>query len=143
MSNRSSPVRASSAASSAVSRSTSTVASPRSARAPATCRLRGLRRPGRVAPIVSRGGRPDLAGDALEAVDAPTLLLVGGEDHQVLALNRAAQRRLRVASRLEIVPGAGHLFEEPGALDAVARLAADWFVAHLGRRSAAAGPSDR
>jgi pimeloyl-ACP methyl ester carboxylesterase len=89
------------------------------------------RRPDRVAAVVSRGGRPDLAGDVLARVTAPTLLIVGGCDTDVLRLNRLAQTRLGGESRLEIVPGAGHLFEEPGALDRVAALARDWFVAHL------------
>ena len=90
----------------------------------------------RVAAVVSRGGRPDLAGPALARVLAPTLLIVGGADTNVLALNRRAAARLAAEHRLEVVPGAGHLFEEPGALDAVARLAAAWFAAHLGRRPA-------
>ena len=81
--------------------------------------------------VVSRGGRPDLAGDALDEVRAPTLLIVGGHDREVLALNQRAVERLRAPTRLEIVPGATHLFEEPGALEAVARLARDWFVEHL------------
>ena len=81
--------------------------------------------------IVSRGGRPDLAGPRLVAVDAPTLLIVGGADTQVLALNRQAAERLRCPYRLEIVPGATHLFEEPGALDTVAELARDWFTQYL------------
>jgi putative phosphoribosyl transferase len=85
-----------------------------------------------VASIVSRGGRPDLAGDALEVVTAPTLLIVGGADRQVLELNRRAQAHLRCETRLEIVPGATHLFEEPGALERVAELAAAWFTDHLG-----------
>jgi putative phosphoribosyl transferase len=85
-----------------------------------------------VAAVVSRGGRPDLAGRALEQVTVPTLLVVGGADLQVLALNRQAAGRLAAEHRLEVVPGAGHLFEEPGALEEVARLAADWFSAHLG-----------
>jgi pimeloyl-ACP methyl ester carboxylesterase len=81
---------------------------------------------------VSRGGRPDLAGAALERVRAPTLLIVGGEDRQVIELNRQALRALAAAEKeLVIVPGAGHLFEEPGALDEVARLAADWFARYL------------
>lgn len=84
-----------------------------------------------VAAVVSRGGRPDLAGAALEDVRAPTLLVVGGADATVLALNRAAARRLRCAHRLEIVPGATHLFEEPGALEQVVALAADWFETHF------------
>lgn len=77
--------------------------------------------------VVSRGGRPDLAAGALEAVTAPTLLIVGGRDRQVLALNEGALARLRCEKRLEIVPGATHLFEEPGALEEVARLAGEWF----------------
>jgi putative phosphoribosyl transferase len=84
-----------------------------------------------VAAIVSRGGRPDLAGPALEKVTAPTLLIVGGADLEVLELNRRAQRALPGESRLEVVPGATHLFEEPGALERVAALAAGWFHAHL------------
>ena len=81
--------------------------------------------------IVSRGGRPDLAADALELVMAPTLLIVGGRDLEVLALNREAQRRLSGESRLEVVPGSGHLVEEPGALERVAELAASWISDHL------------
>ncbi|HWP29429.1 MAG TPA: alpha/beta fold hydrolase, partial [Chloroflexota bacterium] len=89
-------------------------------------------RPAVVDAIVSRGGRPDLAGQALRRVRAPTLLIVGGRDTVVLQLNQAALRELGAAeTRLVIVPGAGHLFEEPGALDEVARLAADWFMQHL------------
>ena len=87
----------------------------------------------RVAAVVSRGGRPDLAGDALERVTSPTLLIVGGADHQVLELNREAQARMRSETRLEVVPGATHLFEERGTLERVAELAADWFVRHLER----------
>lgn len=89
------------------------------------------RRPGEVASVVSRGGRPDLAGDMLTHVRAPTLLIVGGDDTQVLALNRAAQAQMTCENRLDIVPGATHLFEEPGALEEVARLAADWFTSHV------------
>lgn len=81
--------------------------------------------------VVSRGGRPDLAGPALAEVRAPTLLIVGGDDQQVLALNRRALAQLPCEGRLEIVPGATHLFEEPGALEKVASLAAKWFVRHL------------
>lgn len=77
--------------------------------------------------IVSRGGRPDLAGDALERVTAPVLLVVGGRDLSVIELNRAAARRMITDARLEIVEKAGHLFEEPGALDTVAELAVSWF----------------
>jgi putative phosphoribosyl transferase len=82
--------------------------------------------------VVSRGGRPDLAGPMLGSVAAPTLLIVGSRDPQVLELNRAAAARLGGPHRVEVVPGAGHLFEEPGTLDAVADLAADWFRTHLG-----------
>lgn len=81
--------------------------------------------------VVSRGGRPDLAGSALAEVRAPTLLIVGGRDQEVLALNRHAQAQLACEARLEIVPGATHLFEEPGTLEQVAALAARWFVRHL------------
>jgi len=81
--------------------------------------------------IVSRGGRPDLADTALPQVRAPTLLIVGGEDHAVIRLNRAAYDRLRCEKQLIIVPGATHLFEEPGTLEEVARLARDWFAQHL------------
>ena len=81
---------------------------------------------------MSRGGRPDLAGDALPRVEAPTLLIVGGEDLEVLELNREACDRLSCEKKLEVVPRASHLFEEPGTLEAVARLAGDWFVKHLG-----------
>lgn len=81
--------------------------------------------------VVSRGGRPDLAGPALAAVRAPTLLIVGGHDHAVVELNEAAARELRCPHRLAIVPGATHLFEEPGALEQVAALARDWFLEHL------------
>jgi putative phosphoribosyl transferase len=84
-----------------------------------------------VAAVVSRGGRPDLAGDALDRVRVPVLLIVGGADHVVLDLNRAALDRLAGPKRLEIVPGATHLFEEPGTLKAVIDLAGDWFEAHL------------
>jgi putative phosphoribosyl transferase len=83
-----------------------------------------------VAAVVSRGGRPDLAGDRLGHVTAPTLLIVGGADTVVLELNREAQQHLRCESQLTVVPGATHLFEEPGTLESVASLAADWFVDH-------------
>lgn len=82
--------------------------------------------------VVSRGGRPDLAGDALTAVTAPTLLIVGGRDDQVIELNRRAMRQMSAPVVLEIVPGATHLFEEPGTLDEVIRLAIAWYGAHLG-----------
>jgi dienelactone hydrolase len=88
-------------------------------------------RPERVAAVVSRGGRPDLAGDALPRVRAPTLLIVGGLDTEVIRLNRQAQARLGGESRLVVVPGAGHLFEEPGTLEQVAALARDWFLRYL------------
>jgi len=88
-------------------------------------------RPAAVAAVVSRGGRPDLAGRALRGVRAPTLLIVGGADHQVIELNRQAYDQLSCERHLEIVPGATHLFEEPGALDEVARLASAWFTHHL------------
>ena len=91
-------------------------------------------RPSRVAAVVSRGGRPDLAAAALARVEAPTLLIVGGADVDVLELNRAAMRQLKCNKRLEVVPGATHLFDEPGALDSVAELAAAWFENHLVRR---------
>ena len=88
-------------------------------------------RPDVVGAVVSRGGRPDLAGAALIHVRAPTLLIVGENDGQVIELNRAALAQLRCEKQLMIVPGATHLFEEPGALDEVARLACDWFQRHL------------
>lgn len=88
-------------------------------------------RPDAVEAVVSRGGRPDLAGDALPRVTAPTLLVVGGRDGVVLRLNREAFDVLPYDKRLEIVPDATHLFEEPGALERVAALARDWFAAHL------------
>jgi len=81
--------------------------------------------------IVSRGGRPDLADTALPQVRAPTLLIIGGEDHAVIRLNHAAYDQLRCEKQLIIVPGATHLFEEPGTLEEVARLARDWFTQHL------------
>ena len=88
-------------------------------------------RPDAVGAVVSRGGRPDLAGSALPRVRAPTLLIVGGDDRQVIELNRAAIAQLRCEKQLVIVPAATHLFEEPGALDEVARLARDWFQRYL------------
>src|SRR5688572_21953397 len=88
-------------------------------------------RPRRVGAVVSRGGRPDLAAAALPRVTAPTLLIVGGRDPEVLRLNQQAQELLAADTRLEVVPGATHLFEEPGALEQVATLARDWFVLHL------------
>jgi pimeloyl-ACP methyl ester carboxylesterase len=88
-------------------------------------------RPDAVGAVVSRGGRPDLASAALTRVRAPTLLIVGGNDVQVIQLNREALAQLRCEKQLMIVPGATHLFEEPGALDEVARLARDWLQRHL------------
>jgi putative phosphoribosyl transferase len=93
--------------------------------------LAAVERPRVVRTVVSRGGRPDLAGEALRLVQAPTLLIVGGRDATVLALNQQALREIPAEKRLEIVPGATHLFEEPGALEEVARLAGDWFERHL------------
>jgi putative phosphoribosyl transferase len=88
-------------------------------------------RPERVRAVVSRGGRPDLTGDDLAAVTAPTLLIVGGDDPVVIELNEQAQQHLRCETRLEIVEGASHLFEEPGKLERVTELARHWFVGHL------------
>ncbi|MEV5509680.1 phosphoribosyltransferase family protein [Streptomyces orinoci] len=93
---------------------------------------------GEIAAVVSRGGRPDLAMDRLPDVGSPTLLIVGGQDETVLDLNRQAAARLRCEHRLEVVPGATHLFEEPGALEAVSGLARDWFLGHLLPAAAAA-----
>ena len=87
-------------------------------------------RPSWVSAVVSRGGRPDLAGAALPNVRAPTLLIVGERDTQVIDLNKQAQAQMQVVNRLEIVPGATHLFEEPGTLDVAAALARDWFLAY-------------
>src|SRR5438874_2590736 len=91
-----------------------------------------------VGAVVSRGGRPDLAGDALPKVQAPTLLIVGGNDDIVIELNEIARDQMRCEVKLELIPGATHLFEEPGALEKVAKLASEWFVSHLGGE---AGPS--
>ena len=88
-------------------------------------------RPHIVSAVISRGGRPDLAGYALPKVQAPTLLIVGGDDEPVVELNRAAMRRMRAPVRLEIVPGATHVFEEPGALERVSQLALEWCTRHL------------
>jgi dienelactone hydrolase len=90
-------------------------------------------RPQAVGAVISRGGRPDLAGDALPRVQAPTLLIVGGADEQVIALNRQAMCRMRAPVTLDIVPGATHLFEEPGTLEEVSRLALGWCRRHLPR----------
>lgn len=92
-------------------------------------------RPDLVAAVVSRGGRPDLAGAALGGVRAPVLLLVGGADQHVLRLNEAAAQQLTGVCRLHVIPGASHLFEEPGALEAVAAAARDWFLAMRGPKS--------
>lgn len=107
--------------------------------------------PEAIAAVVSRGGRPDLAGEALERVCAPTLLIVGGRDPGVLLLNRRAAFRLRCPQRLEVIPGASHLFAEPGSLDAVAVQARDWYLRWLhptlvgaaDRSSVPGGPSLR
>ena len=97
-----------------------------------------IQRPDRVGAVVSRGGRPDLAGAALPAVRAPTLLIVGGDDGPVIGMNEEALERLGTrVKKLVIVPGATHLFEEPGKLEEVARLAADWFTRHLDLSAAA------
>jgi putative phosphoribosyl transferase len=96
-------------------------------------------RPDRVRAVVSRGGRPDLAGAALRRVTAPKLLIVGGRDTEVLRLNERARAALAGASRLEIVPSSGHLFEEPGALERVAALARDWFLRHLAAAAETSG----
>jgi len=102
-------------------------------RPPAAAALWAAAEPGAdIAAVVSRGGRPDLARPRLAAVTAPRLLIVGGEDDVVLDLNRRAQALLRCENHLAVVPGATHLFEEPGTLDAAA-LARDWFITHLAR----------
>ena len=97
-------------------------------------------RPETISAVVSRGGRPDLAGDALPRVKAPTLLIVGGNDEPVIEMNRAAMRQMRAHVELEIVPGATHLFEEPGTIEQVERLAADWFTRYLRRPAAGQQP---
>jgi len=94
--------------------------------------------PARIGAVVSRGGRPDLAAEALLQVKAPTLLIVGDLDHEVIELNRAALRMLQCEARLEIVPGATHLFEEPGALEMVVGLATHWLTSHLGNEKRSA-----
>ena len=88
-------------------------------------------RPAIVKAVVSRGGRPDLAGEALTRVQAPTRLIVGGDDEPVIEMNQDAMRRIRALVDLEVVPGATHLFEEPGTLERVMRLASDWFARYL------------
>ena len=90
-----------------------------------------------VGAVVSRGGRPDLAGVALPRVQAPTLLIVSGNDDIVIELNEMARDQIRCEVKLEIISGATHLFEEPGALEQVAKLASDWFVDHIGGKTAA------
>ncbi len=92
-------------------------------------------RPEGVRAVVSRGGRPDLAGPALPRVKAPTLLIVGELDYPVIEMNREAMAQMRAEVKLEIVPGATHLFEEPGKLDRVAQLARNWSLQHLGKRA--------
>ncbi|SEF91950.1 Dienelactone hydrolase family protein [Nonomuraea solani] len=93
--------------------------------------IAAARRPDQVRAVVSRGGRPDLAGDFLPGVRQPTLLIVGGDDPVVIDLNRQAMERMTAEVRLEIVPGASHLFAEPGTLEQVSRLATAWFAEHL------------
>jgi len=100
-------------------------------------------RPAAIGAVVSRGGRPDLAGPYLPRVRAPTLLLVGGNDFQVIELNRAALAQLRCEKELVIIPGATHLFEEPGALGQVAQLAREWLQKHLVQEEASAARADR
>lgn len=89
--------------------------------------------PDEIGAVVSRGGRPDLAGDALAKVKSPTLLIVGGEDRVVIELNEQARAQMKCECKIDIVPGATHLFEEPGALEKVAKLASDWFLNHIDR----------
>jgi pimeloyl-ACP methyl ester carboxylesterase len=100
-------------------------------------------RPGITRAVISRGGRPDLADEALPNVQAPTLLIVGGNDQPVIAMNQEAMRRMRAPVELVIVPGATHLFEEHGALEEVARLAADWCRRHLNEEAASRTPRAR
>jgi pimeloyl-ACP methyl ester carboxylesterase len=97
--------------------------------------MASIRRPGEIRVIVSRGGRPDLAGPALREVTAPTLLIVGGADYPVIELNQEAFGRLKVEKQLDVIPHATHLFEEPGALEQVAALARDWFTHYLRRNA--------
>lgn len=97
-------------------------------------------RPGVVRTVISRGGRPDLAADVLGRISIPTLLIVGGRDEPVLSWNREAGRRLGHPAQVEVVPGATHLFEEPGALDQVVRLAIDWCDRHLAVKAPAPAP---
>jgi putative phosphoribosyl transferase len=95
--------------------------------------------PEEIPAVVSRGGRPDLAGEALSQGASATLLIVGGNDREVLRLNEEARRRLRGESELVVIPGASHLFEEPGALERVAELAAEWFKRHVAVREPSPG----
>lgn len=97
----------------------------------AACLIAAAKLPNDVKAVVSRGGRPDLAREFLSEVKAPTLLIVGGDDEPVIELNREAYKELQSEKKMEIVPGATHLFEEPGKLDEVARLAGEWFWKHL------------
>jgi dienelactone hydrolase len=99
-------------------------------------------RPAISSAVVSRGGRPDLAGGALALVRAPTLLIVGSNDQPVIEMNEEARRQMRAVTRIEIVPGASHLFEEPGKLEIVEHLAADWFRQYLTDASARRGAVD-
>jgi pimeloyl-ACP methyl ester carboxylesterase len=92
-------------------------------------------RPDRVRAVVSRGGRPDLAGEALEQVRSPTLLIVGADDTPVIPLNDAARRQMKAPVEMRLVPGASHLFEEPGTLTAASELARDWFLRQLAREA--------
>jgi putative phosphoribosyl transferase len=94
--------------------------------------MAAARRPAKVHAVVSRGGRPDLAGDSLPRVQAPTLLIVGGDDEPVIEMNEQAKRRMTALVELTIVPGASHLFEERGTLEQVMQLASDWFARYLG-----------
>ncbi|HEU4734262.1 MAG TPA: dienelactone hydrolase family protein, partial [Kofleriaceae bacterium] len=103
--------------------------------------IAAARRPAQIAAVVSRGGRPDLAGSSLAAVRAPTLFIVGGADTWVLQVNREAAARMTAPNRVQVIPGASHLFEEPGALDQVAWLAGSWFVEHLPAHKAPARAS--
>lgn len=107
--------------------------------------MAAAQRPGSVGAVVSRGGRPDLAGDVLHEVESPTLLIVGGRDEVVLELNQEALEKLDRArdKRLAVVPGATHLFEEPGALEKVARLAVEWFTRYLGATEFTTVPSTK
>lgn len=103
--------------------------------------IAAARRPAQIAAVVSRGGRPDLASNSLVAVRAPILFIVGGADTWVLQANRDAAARMVAPHRLEVIPGASHLFEEPGALDEVASLAGSWFIEHFTARRAQARAS--